>query len=123
MSEDHDISTKSVGISIPLGAFIGILASFVTEVDISRGFSFGVAGGILTAALLATIVKKKGLEISYITLTSLGLGLGTVVGIISGLLTAWSLGGQYTVFFSVGAGLGLLGGALLGVLTVLLARK
>jgi len=123
MSDDNSISTKLVGLGIPVGGLMGILASFVSEIDLSRAFSFGVAGGIITAALIATIVRKRGIKTSILNLTSLGVGLGTLVGIVMGLLMAWTFGEGYLTGFSVGASVGLLGGALLGILSSVFSRR
>lgn len=123
MSRDDGISTRLIGYGIPVGALMGILASFLSEVNLSHAFSFGVAGGILTAAFIATTLRKKEIEISYFSLTTLGLVFGTLVGISIGLLMAWSLGEQYMGGFSVGAGVGLLGGAVLGILASFFSGK
>jgi len=122
-SDDNRISTKLVGLGIPIGGLMGILASFVTEIEMSTAFSFGVAGGIITAALLATAIKKKGIHISVLRLTSLGMGFGTLVGMGMGFLMSWTFSETYLTGFSVGAIAGLLGGLLLGVLGGLLAKR
>ncbi|MBS3781972.1 MAG: hypothetical protein KGY66_06025 [Candidatus Thermoplasmatota archaeon] len=120
MSDDNSTSTQLIGLGIPIGALMGVLASFVSDVEISHAFSFGVAGGIITAALIATVIRKKRIQTSILNLTSLGVGFGTLVGIAIGLLLIWTLGGDYITGFSVGAGAGLLGGALLGIFSFFL---
>ncbi|MEF8835314.1 MAG: hypothetical protein V5A76_04085 [Candidatus Thermoplasmatota archaeon] len=117
MLEDNSIQTKLFGLGIPIGGLMGILASFVSSVEFSQSFSFGVAGGIITASLVATVIRKRRVRISILHLTSLGVGFGTLVGIGMGLLVAWTFSGSYRTGFSIGANAGLVGGALLGILT------
>ncbi|MFW6065036.1 MAG: hypothetical protein ACOC8Y_05620 [Candidatus Natronoplasma sp.] len=123
MPEDNSISTKLFGIGIPISGLMGILASFVSEVEMSSSFSFGVAGGIITAALIATVIRKRNVRISVLHLTSLGVGFGTIVGIGIGLLMAWTFSGGYVAGFFIGASTGLVGGALLGMISGFFARK
>ncbi len=123
MPNDNSISTKLVGLGIPVGGLIGILTSFIAGVRLSQAFSFGVAGGIITATLIATIVQKKSVRVSILHLTSLGVGFGTLVGIGIGLLMGWIFDGSYISAFSTGAITGLLGGALLGILGGFLAKR
>jgi len=123
MSNDDSISTKLVGLGIPIGGLMGILASFVSEVEMSSAFSFGVAGGIITAALIATVIRKGKVRTSTLNLTSLGVGFGTLVGIGIGLLMAWTFSEGYITGFSIGASTGLVGGALLGLIASFFARR
>lgn len=123
MPGDNSISTKLVGLGIPIGGLMGILASFVSSVELSQVFSFGVAGGIITASLMATVIRKRRLRVSILRLTSLGVGFGTLVGIGIGLLTSWTFSGSYQTGFSIGAIAGLLGGALLGIITTFFANR
>jgi len=118
MSNDNSISTKLVGLGIPIGGLMGILASFISEVEMSSAFSFGVAGGIITAALIATVIRKRNVRTSIIHLTSLGVGFGTLVGIGIGLLMAWTFSECYVAGLSIGASTGLVGGALLGLIVM-----
>ncbi len=123
MPDDNSISNKLIGLGIPIGGLVGILASFVSDVEMSRAFSFGVAGGIITAALMVTVIQKRNVRISILNLTSLGLGFGTLVGIVMGMLIVWTFNGGYLTGFSIGAGAGLIGGALLGLISGLYSRR
>jgi len=123
MPSDNNISTILFGLGIPIGGLMGIVASFVSEVEMSRAFSFGVAGGIITAALIATVIRKRKIRPSILHLASLGVGFGTLVGIGIGLLMAWTFSEGYVAGFSIGASTGLVGGALLGLISGFFARR
>ena len=112
-----------IGFGISIGAFAGIIAGIVSEVEISNTLIYGVGGGILTGALVSTFIQRTNVSDNIVKLTALGLGFGTLVGASLGTVAAWSLELSYLGGFSTGAGLGLVFGAVLGLLTGTLSNQ
>ena len=117
MKSDNSFNEKLIGFSIPIGTFSGIIATFISRAELSSVLPQGIAGGILTAALISIIIRRFKGELSLEKFFLAGIFSGALAGCWLGLLTAWTINGSYLYGALVGSGTGLFGGTLLILLT------
>jgi len=117
MKNDDNFNQQLIGFSIPVGALSGIAASFIARAELSIILPQGIAGGILTAALISIIIRRFVSRFSLSSLLAAGIFAGTIAGCWLGLLTSWVRDGSYLYGTLTGGGIGLVGGTLLILLT------
>ena len=110
MKNDDNFNQQLVGFSIPVGVLSGIAAAFLAGSELSTILPQGIAGGILTAALITIIIKRFEDKFSLSSLLVAGIFAGTVSGFWLGLLTSWALDSSYLYGALTGGGIGLVGG-------------
>ena len=117
MKNDGNFTQQLIGFGIPVGTVSGIAAAFITRVELPTILPQGIAGGVLTAALIAIIITRFAGEFSLFKLLVAGIISGAIAGCWLGLLAAWTIGVSYLYGAITGIGIGLVGGALIILLT------
>ena len=117
MKNADNFTQKLIGFSIPVGTVSGIAASFIARIELSTILPQGIAGGILTAALISIIIRRFESKLSLPSLLAAGIFAGTIAGCWLGLLASWALDGSYLYGFLTGGGIGLVGGPFIVLLS------
>ncbi|GEM_PF-2045898 len=97
-----------------LGQIVGIVFSFLTELDVVSGIVNGAGAGVVIAMIPAyMLINRKFTDGKMII--PFAMGWGTVVGIMVGLAVAWARGLVYMGGFSYGSIGGLVTGTAIGL--------
>ncbi len=112
-------SEKMAGVSLVSGLIIGQLVaiglSFFTATDLTVAITNGAGGGILIGLIPAYLLNEGHITDTKM-LVPFSFGWGTFVGILVGLLVAWSRSLPYLGGFSYGASGGMITGAAVGLI-------
>ena len=117
MKFDDNFNQRLIGFGIPVGALSGIAAAFIARSELSTILPQGIAGGILTAALISIIIGRFERKLSLSSLLAAGIFAGAIAGCWLGLLATWTIDGSYLYGALTGTVIGLVGGVLIILLT------
>lgn len=111
-------NTRPIGNRVALGAgfgaFIGILAALLANVEIAYGIIFGAGAGTLIGLLTGTFVERGSAQGKSPSGLAIGDGIGIVIGASVGFVAAWALTANLGFGIILGAGAGLVMGIFLG---------
>ena len=93
-----------------VGQLMGIGIVLTTGLDIISGLTNGAGAGIIVAMMPVQVLIKDWMTDKRL-LVPFGMGWGTLVGILVGVVASWSLGFQPLYGFSYGA----IGGFVTGI--------
>ncbi len=124
MKNADNFTQKLIGFSIPVGTVSGIAASFIASSEFSTILPQGIAGGILTGALISIIIGRFENKLSLSSLLAAGIFAGAIAGCWLGLLTSWALGGSQLFEGALtGGGIGLVGGTFIVLLSSSFSKR
>ena len=123
MKFDDNFNQRLIGFSIPVGTVSGIAASFIASSELSTILPQGIAGGILTGALISIIIGRFENTLSLSSILAAGIFAGTVAGCWLGLLSSWALDGSYLYGALTGGGIGLVGGTFIVLLASSFSKR
>ncbi|MFO8018069.1 MAG: hypothetical protein R6U96_05495 [Promethearchaeia archaeon] len=121
--EEFTPGTMGFILGLIFGGGFGFIATLLSGLDIITGLLMGIGGGIIIGSIIGLALERRWVGTNDKLIIPFGLGWGTVVGILLGVVTSWIHNLAYLSGFSVGSITGLVAGTFLGTLLYLSSKK